>query len=108
MYLQPTSSSFFRVLFVAFLIVVVKPETSSLPTWGGSRFSGHCCDVFLFQGGRSDRGGCEGHEPFLPFFARGIMSDLAKALAFNRSKIIDMQCFIISFVNKGVNLHIFV
>ena len=47
MYLQPTSSSFFHVLFVAFLIVVVKPETSSLPTWGGSRFSGHCCDVFL-------------------------------------------------------------
>ena len=30
----------------------------------------------------------EGHEPFLPFFARGIMSDLAKALAFKGSKII--------------------
>ena len=30
----------------------------------------------------------EGHEPFLPFFARGIMSDLAKALTFKGSKII--------------------
>ena len=34
-------------------------------------------------------GGSEGHEPFLPFFARGIMSDLAKALAFKGSKIIE-------------------
>ena len=33
-------------------------------------------------------GGVEGHDSFLPFFARGIMSDLAKALTFKGSKII--------------------
>ena len=67
MYLQPTSSSVFRVLFVAFLIVVVKPETSSLPTWGGSRFSGHWCDVFLFQAvGGVLEGDVKVMSPFFP------------------------------------------
>ena len=53
--------------FVAFLIVVVKPETSSLPTWGGSRFSGHCCDIFLFRAvGGVVEGDVKVMSPFFP------------------------------------------